>query len=96
MTQIFEVKDKSGRKIHLSNEQWKHIVTEHANLSDKIEDIKDTLANPLTIRRSKFDEKVRFYYKFYKNLSKYLLVSVKYLNGEGFVITAFYTRKLER
>jgi len=39
---------------------------------------------------------VRFYYKFYKNLSKYLLVSVKYLNGEGFVITAFYTSKIEK
>ena len=96
MTWIFEVEDKSGRKIHLSDERWKHIVTEHANLSDKIEDIKDTLANPLTIRRSKYDEKVRFYYKFYKNLSKYLLVSVKYLNGEGFVITAFYTSKIEK
>ena len=96
MTWIFEVEDKSGRKIHLSDERWKHIVNEHANLSDKIEDIKDTLANPLTIRRSKYDEKVRFYYKFYKNLSKYLLVSVKYLNGEGFVITAFYTSKIEK
>ena len=96
MTWIFEIQDKSGRKIHLSNERWKHIVTEHPKLSDKIEDIKDTLIHPLTIRNSKYDERVRFYYKFYKKLSKYLLVSVKYLNGEGFVITAFYTNKLEK
>ena len=77
MTWIFEVEDKSGRKIHLSNERWKHIVTEHSILANKIEDIKDTLSNPLFIGKSKYDEKVRFYYKFYKNLSKYLFVSVK-------------------
>ena len=96
MPWIFEVKDKSGRKIHLSKERWSHIVTEHPKLSDKIEDIKDILANPLTIRNSEFDEKVRFYYRFYKKLSKYLLVSVKYLNGNGFIITAFYTSKLQK
>mgnify|MGYP001613027425 FL=1 len=96
MAWIFEVEDKSGRKIHLSNERWKHIAAEHPKLSDKIENIKDTLLYPLTIKNSKYDERVRFYYKFYKKLSKYLLVSVKYLNGEGFVITAFYTNKLEK
>ena len=93
MTWIFEIIDKSGKKIHLSKEQWKHIVTE---LSNKIEDIKDTLTNPLTIRHSKYDEKVRWYFRYYKNLSKYLMVSVKYLNGEGFVITAFHTSKLPK
>ena len=96
MPWIFEIKDKSGRKIHLSNERWHHIVTEHSILANRLEDIKDTLINPSTILPSKYDEKVRFYYKFYKKMSKYLLVSVKYLNGEGFIITAFYTQKLEK
>ena len=96
MAWIFEIKDKSGRKIHLSKERWSHIVTEHYKLGSKIEDIKDTLTNPLTIRQSKYREDVVFYYRYHKNLSKHLLVSVKYLNGEGYVITAFYTRKLER
>mgnify|MGYP001582111572 CR=1 FL=1 len=96
MTWIFEIKDKSGRKIHLSNERWKHIVTEHSKLANKIENIKDTISSPLIIGKSKYDENVRYYQKYYKKLSKYLLVSVKYLNGEGFVITAFYTAKPEK
>ena len=96
MAWIFEIKDKSGRKIHLSRERWSHIVTEHSQLADKIEDIKDNLTNPLTTRRSVYDEDVVFYYKFYKRLKKYLLVSVKYLNGEGYVITTFYTSKLSK
>ena len=96
MTRIFEVEDKFGRKIHLSDERWKHIVTEHSVLANKIEDIKDVLSNPLFVGKSKYDENVKYYYKYHKSLSKYLMVSVKYLNGEGFVITAFYTSKLEK
>lgn len=96
MQWIFEVEDRSGRKIHLSNERWKHIVLEHPMLSNKIEEIKDTIINPTSIKRSKYDENIRFYFKFLKESSKYLMVSVKYINGEGFIITAFYTSKLEK
>ncbi len=28
------------------------------------------------------------------SLERYLLVAVKYLNGEGFVITSFFTNKI--
>ena len=94
MDWIFEIKDKSGRKIHLSKERWNHIVTEHSKLANKIEDIQDAMINPLIIIRSTNDDKVRFYFKYLKVLRKYLLVSVKYLNGEGYIITAFHTRKL--
>ena len=96
MSWLFEIKDKSGRNIHLSKERWNHIVTEHPKLANSTEEIKDIVLNPLVVRKSKYDEKVIFHYKFYKELSKYLLVSVKYLNGEGFIITAFYTRKLSK
>ena len=96
MAWIFEIKDKSGRKIHLSDERWKHITKEHSVLANRMEDIKDVLSNPLSIKTSKYDENVRYYYKYHKKLSKYLMVSVKYLNGEGFIITAFYTGKLEK
>ena len=96
MAWIFEIKDKSGRKIHLSDERWKHITKERSVLANRMEDIKDVLSNPLSIKTSKYDENVRYYYKYHKKLSKYLMVSVKYLNGEGFIITAFYTGKLEK
>ncbi|MEK6868964.1 MAG: hypothetical protein AABX63_02165 [Nanoarchaeota archaeon] len=96
MDNIFEIEDKSGRKVHLSRERWQHIVNEHPNVADTIEDIKDLLINPLTKKPSRYNEHVVFYYKFYKELSKYLLVSVKYLNGNGYVITAFFIRKLSK
>ena len=60
---LFEVKDKSGRTIHLTKERWKHIVSEHPVVADKIENIKETLIHPLALRKSNFDSKVRFYYR---------------------------------
>jgi len=94
MTIIFEVIDKTGRKIHLSKERWSHITTKHTNMSDKLEDLKIALINPLIIVPHKYDITMRNYYLYYKLHKDYLLVSVKYLNGEGYIATAFVTRKL--
>ena len=72
MAHIFEIEDKSGRKVHLSNERWQHIAIEHPTLSGKIEEIKDTILNPTSIKKSKYNENVRFYFKLFKEMSKYL------------------------
>jgi len=95
---IFKIKDKSGREIHLSKERWKHITENHPKMSnlEKIEEIKDTLIKPDLIVPHKFDDSKRNYYKYYKEKKRYLLVAVKYLNGEGRVSTSFVTRKIIR
>ena len=92
---IFEIIDKNKRKIHLTKERLKHI-QKHPHLHEPIEDIKDVLENPLAIRYED-DESVLYFYKEFKQMPKlerYLMVSVKYLNGNGFVITAFFTNKI--
>ena len=95
MTKIFEVRDKSGREIKLSKERWKHIQKEHSRIKNS-EEIRQTLVSPLKITPSKYDpDKVRYYYRYNKDLKRYLFVAVKYLNGEGFVITSFYRRNIE-
>ena len=91
---IFETEDKSGRKIHLSKERWAHI-QKHPGMSDQIEQIKETLENPNVINKFEYDPDVRFYYKYYKERKEYLFISVKYLNGKGFIITALYTDKIK-
>ena len=95
MINIFEIIDKSKRKIRLPAERWKHIQAEHSQISD-IEELKQALANPLKITPSKYDpEQVCYYYRYNKNNKKYLFVAVKYLNGDGFVVTAYYMRKIQ-
>lgn len=96
MEVVFVIKDKTGRKIHLSKERWKHIL-KHPNMHDQLENIKEILQNPATIRYYEENENTRYYYKEFKNRDsseRYLLVSVKYLNGNGFIITSFFTNKI--
>jgi len=94
MEVIFEIIDKTGRKIHLSKERWSHITIKHTNMSDKFRDLKKALVNPTLIVPHKFDNTMRNYYLYYKLEKDYLLVSVKYLNGEGYVATSFITKKI--
>lgn len=98
MNYIFEINDKGGKKIRLTEKQWKHIQKHpHMHIYESIENIKNTIKNPTTIRYNKEDESIIFYYKEFKDMSaeeRYLLISVKYLNGNGFIITSFYTNKI--
>ena len=66
-------------------------------MHEQIENIKIALQNPTTIRHNEEDKSVRYFYKDFKERvpsERYLLVSVKYLNGEGFVITSFFTNEI--
>lgn len=96
MNNIFEIIDKTGRKIHLSKERWgEHIKLEHPNILDTRE-IEETLKNPEEIIR--VEEDISHYYKYFKyrnSKSKYLKVIVKYLNEHGFVITAYFERNIK-
>ena len=91
---IFEIRDKTGRLIYLTKERWSHI-QKHPAMSSALEKIKETLQNPLCITEFEFDPNVRFYHRHYKERKEYLLVSVKYLNGDGFIISSFYTDKIK-
>lgn len=94
MTRILETKDKTGRNIYLTQERLNHI-QKHPEMADQIEQIKDTLKSPDIITKFPYDRKARFYYRYYKERNEHLLVLVKYLNGEGFIITSFYTDKVK-
>ena len=96
MDWMFAVKDCTGRLIHLSYDRYRDHVLPPPHMHDKIELIKSTIESPKFIRRYK-DPNVRYFYDYDKTRSpveRYLLVSVKYLNGEGYVITSFFTNKV--
>lgn len=95
---ILSVLDKNGKLIYLSNERWKHIINEHPIISNRIAEITETITNPLIVKETKFDPNKKRFYRFYKNIKlkeKYLLVVIKYLNGNGFIITSFFVRKIK-
>ena len=95
MTNIFEIVDKSKRKIRLTKERWKHITEEHPRINN-LEEIKETIVNPLKITSSKYEpNNVCYYYHYNKKIKRYLMVVVKYLNGDGFIITSYYMRNIQ-
>ncbi|PIO07899.1 hypothetical protein COU59_02480 [Candidatus Pacearchaeota archaeon CG10_big_fil_rev_8_21_14_0_10_34_12] len=92
MNHIFEVIDKTGRKIRLTKKQWNHISTKHPIMSSYLREIEETINNPDKIvlheRGNLFD-----YYKYYKHKEgkfKFLKTVIKYLNGDGFILSAYF------
>jgi|SRR3989344_6833859 len=91
---IFEVNDKTGRRIRLTQERWTHITSPqnlHPYVVNYLERIKQALIQPDIIVPQKFDDTKANYYLFIKERKHYLLVAVRYLNGDGYVTTAFIT-----
>ena len=91
---VFEIIDKTGRKIHLSKERWTHIRLKHPNVENS-ESIIDTILNSDKI--VKIEEDIIAYYKYFKHRKeplKYLNVIVKYLNGNGYVVTSYFVRNI--
>lgn len=98
MNLIFETKDKSGRRIRLTKKQWKHILKRHPDMINYLEEIEIALKDPLKITDYSEEKDIRYYYKYIKHKEgpyKYLLISVRYLNGEGFVITAYFEKYIK-
>ena len=95
---VFEVVDKSERNIRMPQKQWSHITRKHSFMVAYEEEIKETLMKPDKITDYSFDEDVRYYYKYYrykKGRYKYLFVMIKYLNGTGFIISAYFEDKIK-
>ncbi|MBI4154537.1 hypothetical protein HY498_00420 [Candidatus Woesearchaeota archaeon] len=97
MTNLLEVIDKSKRIIFLTRERYKHIL-KHPEMQNKIQEIIDTLENPLKITDYCLEKEIKYYYRYHKerkSKAKYMIVIVKYLNGKGFIITAYFTEAIK-
>ena len=77
---------------------WSHITKRHPHMANFLEEIKEAIKNPNKITDTSSDINVRYYYKYYKHKesqNKYILVIVKYLNGEGFVISKYFVNNIK-
>lgn len=93
---LFEVTDVLGRKIRTTKTYWKKIKEiKHKELHHGISQIKKTLKLPDEIRKSVTDETILLYSKEIKEYD-ILIVAVKVLNGEGFLVTAYQTDNYRR
>ncbi len=73
---------------------WDYIVSvKHPSMRGLDEFVRSSLVEPIEVRRSKRDESVHLHYGKFE--AKLLVCTVvKFLNGDGFVITAYLTRRM--
>lgn len=82
-------------KVRLTRTQWNHTIFRHKELKGQEEKLKQTLQEPEIVLYSNIDDNYQ-YYRLYSTTpvsEKYLLTVVKHLNGEGFIITAFFSSR---
>ena len=98
---VFEFKDTKGKVIYLTSERLEHINREHPEIMNYFRDLSDSSFVEVFSKPTKvvdYDDRVRYYYKNFKDREekpRYLLVIVKYLNGEGFIITMYFVRGIK-
>ena len=95
---IFEVIDKTGRKLRTTDFNWHHTVKRHPEIASQRDKIIETLEKPDKITDSLEDEETKYYYRNYKNMPspyKFMRIIVKYLNGEGFIITSHFVKAIK-
>ena len=98
MSNVFEVVAYDGTRIRLTEAQWLHMVFFHPEMEGEQEKMKEVLRSPeVVVQGATVDTRVC--YKFYPSTpvaSKYLAVVIKVLNGEGFIITGYFTERVRR
>jgi len=82
------------KHIRISKEYWQKIIDiKHPSMKDKFAEIQKTIAEPDEIRKSKTAEDIFLYYRFFED--KYICAVLKFLNGDGFIVTAYHTSKIK-
>ena len=96
MQNLFEIIDKRGKHVRLTFESWSHIRRDHPQVEE--EEIMITLTKPFKIVFIEEKNKAYFfrYFKHKKLKEKYLRVIVKYLNGEGYIITSHFVKYMNQ
>jgi hypothetical protein len=81
----------NGIPIRLPDERWEHIIQRHADISDQKELLLKTISEPTRILQGNKDELLAIQEI---KPGKWLVVIYKEDSMDGFVITAFSTRKV--
>lgn len=95
-TLLFSVTDIFGKKVRTTKNYWDRIKTDkHRELTADHTEVMKTIQKPDEVYQSVQDPYISL---FYKNLSGgiTLVVVLKYLNGDGFVVTVYETTKVKR
>lgn len=84
------VTSKNNIDVRLTDERWEHITTQHSELTDSKDAVIETLANPARILAGGDGELLAVREI---ETGKWLVVVYREQEDDGFIITAFQTRR---
>jgi len=88
-----------GKNTRLTDERWNHIYFTHPEIDEKyIKRIQKTLTRPDLIVGDRRDKDVFLFHKLYHKTyfgMRFLVVVVKHLNDDCFIITAYLAKKVK-
>lgn len=93
--EYFKVKTPLGVTIRTTKDYWQHIITiKHPSVAKYEFEVKGSLKDPDSIRRSKQDRRVHLYYK---SIGKLYICAVAdhITTNEGYLITAYLTDRIK-
>lgn len=92
---LFEVIDVLGKKVRITKLYWLRIKSEkHRELTYDYPEVVRTLEKSDEVYISVRDAYIRLFFKNFRDTT--LVVLVKYLNGDGFIVTVYQTSKVKR
>ena len=93
---LFEVIDVFGKEIRITRSYWRVIKEKkHSDLRYSLAQIQETIRTPDNVYESVKDPTIALFRKSFQE-SETLLVVVKHLNGDGFVVTVYQTSKSQK
>lgn len=84
------VTSKNNKAIRLTDERWVHITEEHAELAGMRQEVLEAVAEPGRILQGGEGELLAVRER---EVGKFLVVVYRELETDGFIITAFVTRR---
>ena len=84
------ISSASGANIRLTDERWAHIVEEHGEISGMMDDVLQTVNKPQFIFAGNSGELLAVREI---EAGKYIVVPYREQDRDGFIITAFVTRR---
>lgn len=90
---MFLVTSISGIPIRITEERWSHILKNHPEMKDGLNDVLETVRNPIRLQLGDSGELLAISYN--QSSNKFLVVAYRELSPtDGFVLTAYIARRL--
>jgi hypothetical protein len=90
---VLTVKSINGKTIRLTDERWLHIVEGHPEMAGHLNDVLLAVAAPDKVLEGSLDELLAIVHE---QKSRLLVVVYKEDKADGFIITAFFTSKVNK